>query len=741
MRSRVGQAILALIIVGGTCAAIYSITRSGSEVTADDNRSDPNKLNVAPMPVYNEWTLTSREELNTALDILFDPLDVAALEKECDKLIEKLQPNEKLTAPDDVLTLKELRQRELSHRHIVAEYRENSSDPPAIRDEAIELISLLARQWMNVDAKRDNTDTCARLNELYEAGTQNPVIRWAVLRDSGTVEEKHEFVHTLRDVESSNRFKLDVLGQYISKHFIAYGNRPEMFHHYVEVLATELSSFDPETDDVRAVFSSYLNQHLMIRKEVRLWTLTEWSKTKPDIHPLFLHFLAGDAAKEMAWITRGTGWASEVTEWEAFEEDIEAARQHYLKAWTLAPDDPVAPSRLISVVLSASQARRSPREWFNIATTIEFSFGPAYGNYVPSLLPRWGGSDEQMYAFVRECFDTNAPQTFVPWQGMSQLKWWLKREKGLERDFLLYSLDMTDLLLFIADRLAAWDEEYDSETLIVREIREWTVSVLLLNRMFLEAAPLTRNFAETIRPEMISEGNGPVFCLQATRALDGKNASELDDLEQRFVEPFAEFSPSELETWQAEVRKRAGSVQAPYLKTREEFIRVQTQLTLGKEAQLYCNTPARCWKDNRCELVQADQNSFEVKPLRERARWSLASRIPFRPPYTFKAMIERVGEPDGDASLLLAERPYDPATLPQPSRKFVRDAVFDLPKGNKLDVEMRVTDKSVTCLVNGESVQGDVDRVADSLTVWFESQQTLRISNIRVQCDTTAGSP
>ena len=456
------------------------------------------------------------------------------------------------------------------------------------------------------------------------------------------------------------------------------------------------------------------------------------------MHPFFTNYLAGDASEIVGWHYRGGGYANTVGEdgWKVFSEEFEKSRRYFLNAWSMFPNLPYAPGRLIGNARAGSGGSRTAREWFDITTAIRFDYATAYQLYVPSLLPRWGGSDEQMYAFVRECFETDTPLTIVPSQAIRQFRWYLKQEENVKRNFLRYSLETTDLLNFVADRLVEWKKEHgDHESLYLDLPREWALSNLIRNRMFLEAAPLITNFEEAISLDGISETGDPMFCLQAAKAMGGENASTLDDLEQRFAQPFSEFSMSELETWNEEVKQQSQTTHGPYLRARAEFIRVQAQLAAGQEAQLHCDTPTACWEALRCDLSLDDRDTLELretKGTRQSGWWNVASRISFPLPYTLKASIERVGEADSDLAILLAQRPYDPSILPAPLRRFKKHAIFELPAGKQLQLEVRVTADSATCLVNGKAVSGDVDEMSDELTVWFETRTPLRISNIKV---------
>lgn len=127
--------------------------------------------------------------------------------------------------------------------------------------------------------------------------------------------------------------------------------------------------------------------------------------------------IAGQYEIDQAWKARGGGWASEVTEtgWQGFDAHQALARSHLTAAWKLRPNYPEAPTYMIKVVMGGShKAGESCRLWFDRAVAAQFDYEEAYNFYLTTLLPRWGGSHEEMYQFGKEClatkrFDTNVP--------------------------------------------------------------------------------------------------------------------------------------------------------------------------------------------------------------------------------------------------------------------------------------------------------------------------------------------
>ena len=128
-----------------------------------------------------------------------------------------------------------------------------------------------------------------------------------------------------------------------------------------------------------------------------------------------LHY-SGLAHSREAWEARGHGWAKDVKPeaWKAFEAAAALARRDLEEAWRLRPDRPEAAYEMISASTDSPAAGESARFWFDRAVAAQMDFIPAYTTLLKDLLPRWGGSYEQMLAFGREALDTRRFDTDVP---------------------------------------------------------------------------------------------------------------------------------------------------------------------------------------------------------------------------------------------------------------------------------------------------------------------------------------
>lgn len=140
----------------------------------------------------------------------------------------------------------------------------------------------------------------------------------------------------------------------------------------------------------------------------------------PGTDPWIKHVAAGRLHIQLAWESRGGGRANTVTEenWRGFYANLRTARDHLVAAWRLAPALPEAPYAMQTVAMGGGgELGESLTDWFERTLEAHIDYTPAYqmmlGN---ALLPRWGGSYEQMLDLGRACLVNPRYDTVVPWQ-------------------------------------------------------------------------------------------------------------------------------------------------------------------------------------------------------------------------------------------------------------------------------------------------------------------------------------
>lgn len=138
-----------------------------------------------------------------------------------------------------------------------------------------------------------------------------------------------------------------------------------------------------------------------------------------EMDPWLRDMVLGSYHTNIGWTARGTGFANTVSDqqWEIFRTHIEKARLHFLKAWQRHRDSPEAATHLVALTMANQGiAGENERFWFEQAIAAQFDYQSAYGKYMYSIEPRWGGSHRLLLEFGNECLDTGRFDTMVPYQ-------------------------------------------------------------------------------------------------------------------------------------------------------------------------------------------------------------------------------------------------------------------------------------------------------------------------------------
>ncbi len=119
----------------------------------------------------------------------------------------------------------------------------------------------------------------------------------------------------------------------------------------------------------------------------------------------YLPYLAeGDFFTDYAWDVRGSGWGSKVSEedWKVFGERLRISEKSLIRAFELNPTDPRAAASLIIIAMALGQERSQMEKWFEKAVEADPQYYYAYRGKLTYLMPKWGGSREEMFTFARE---------------------------------------------------------------------------------------------------------------------------------------------------------------------------------------------------------------------------------------------------------------------------------------------------------------------------------------------------
>jgi hypothetical protein len=136
------------------------------------------------------------------------------------------------------------------------------------------------------------------------------------------------------------------------------------------------------------------------------------------VDPWMRLYFSGWAHYQAAWKGRGTGFARDVKpeQWEVFRREAALARRDLEESYALRPDRPEASRQLMTLAGDDPKPGQTERMWFDRAIAAQLDYLPAYEAYWTRLLPRWGGSYDEMLSLGREALETGRFDTEVPAQ-------------------------------------------------------------------------------------------------------------------------------------------------------------------------------------------------------------------------------------------------------------------------------------------------------------------------------------
>lgn len=115
--------------------------------------------------------------------------------------------------------------------------------------------------------------------------------------------------------------------------------------------------------------------------------------------------LKGEACIRMAWLARGTGYATNVSEqgWKTFFDRLTIADSALTNAWNINPNDERIAINMIRVAEGRQKSRDEMDLWFGRAMMINPNSFLACEQKLHYLYPQWYGSRDDMVAFGRQC--------------------------------------------------------------------------------------------------------------------------------------------------------------------------------------------------------------------------------------------------------------------------------------------------------------------------------------------------
>jgi len=149
------------------------------------------------------------------------------------------------------------------------------------------------------------------------------------------------------------------------------------------------------------------------RYERRISEFKAWLAQVPSSH--FANAALGMIHIEWAWHARGGGFASTITAegHRLFRERLLAARQYLETAYSSDRSDPNVPARLITTAMGLGSDSGEVEKQLKRAVEADPSDHRAFFAKLTCLMPKWGGSREEMFSFAREAAGKAPPNSKI----------------------------------------------------------------------------------------------------------------------------------------------------------------------------------------------------------------------------------------------------------------------------------------------------------------------------------------
>jgi hypothetical protein len=120
--------------------------------------------------------------------------------------------------------------------------------------------------------------------------------------------------------------------------------------------------------------------------------------------------------RHYAWDARGNGFAGTVTDggWQLFGERLQAAQKAINRALDKDPHVAGGSVEMLAVLQGLPEDRAEMEKWFRRAVADDPDAYEAYVRKMYYLTPKWHGSDEDQFAFGRECLATQRWESRIP---------------------------------------------------------------------------------------------------------------------------------------------------------------------------------------------------------------------------------------------------------------------------------------------------------------------------------------
>lgn len=547
MRSKTSRFLSIVALLAVTIVAVHQIFQRLAETQTTRAPADE----TGKTWIY----LTPREELEKLETDRFGKLDNDLLTQQCRAMVEEVgfELSGKIRRPESQLEdMWQHRQNYLERlKHFVREYERVSEDEPLMKAKAAASIDA----YMQTEARVRSDLTIIDLEESFraviDAGVKDPFpVAIHTYLDSRPAEDPTN--HFVRKALKIRECALTMRSQKYSPEVV-------QFVSYLSLLALDKSIPGGITrEEFVGVFSDSFcddlancdgtNKSLAIHAEIlanRIENihfasiLKVYEKILKDsrINDVLVAIAAGHVHIRYGWEMRTEQVASKVSEkrWSEFHQHLHLAKVYLKKAWLLKPNISRTTTALMTISM-AGEEDFSTRDWFKLATQANFEDAVAYRKFANSILPKWGGSEEEIYDFAKECFQTRAFGTVVPVQCFSAIDL-LATDYPEEK--LWESSAVKEIVQLCADELDQWLDTEESKGVreeSLADIKAWLLSMLVINKDFERAGRLLRRIRCQPTPGIISNFiKEPELASGRALAFSGSYSTNLQQIDENFV--------------------------------------------------------------------------------------------------------------------------------------------------------------------------------------------------------------
>ena len=313
------------------------------------------------------------------------------------------------------------------------DYRRLTVDPPDARSAGERFLEAYFRQVVNREIKSPDFDELEKLGRAaLDAGSQDPLLQtyhgFAHWTQTGEIEFA---IQALTDsIRKLPQTRYSGYVEAYARHFLydiaktaPFDGRLAEFRKLTLKPVFEWLVQEGSSDEWReAIYERVLNQWKVASEAERETFLSDCLKSD-QVDKYIVQVLLGSHYIQLAWRHRGSGYADTVTAemWQQFRLHARCAASHLRYAWFLHPELPYAPCELIDLGKAGETEGEEAHFWFLRAIEARFDYYGAYSSFISALLPRWGGSHDQMLAFAGNCIGTDRFDTTVPYVALDVL--------------------------------------------------------------------------------------------------------------------------------------------------------------------------------------------------------------------------------------------------------------------------------------------------------------------------------